>query len=331
MTDPASTSEARGQTVLAPSSDPAISLSLSERDVAQMISAAEAGRTDEATLGTGEVAARRAQVIGITGPPGSGKSTLVDVLLCQARERGLTAAVLAIDPSSDRTGGAVLGDRVRMSRHSTDPGVYIRSMATRGSTRGLAGATRDAVRVLEAAGYDVVIVETVGIGQVELDIVGLADTVAVLTIPGLGDTMQMNKAGIMEVGDVFVVNMADRPETQRTVRELRQALAIGRQHDSMPPICTTVALEGTGVVELWNELEAHHRALKASGELASRRLAHARAEFRELAQREWLRLLDDKLAATPRYEQVMTDLDNWHTTPLAAARSLLADIDHGDR
>jgi LAO/AO transport system kinase len=329
MTNPVPASS-RGQALL-PERDATPTLTLSERDVARMISAAEAGRTDEATLGTGEAAERRAQVIGITGPPGSGKSTLVDVLLSQIRGRGMTAAVLAIDPSSDRTGGAVLGDRVRMSRHSTDPGVYIRSMATRGSTRGLAAATRDAVRVVEAAGYDVVIVETVGIGQVELDIVGLADTVAVLTIPGLGDTMQMNKAGIMEVGDVFVVNMADRPETSCTVRELKQALAIGRQHDAMPPICTTVALQGEGVAELWQTLEAHHRALADSGELASRRLAHARAEFREIAQREWLRLLDAKLVATPRYQQVMDALDSWQTTPLAAARTLLADIDQGDR
>lgn len=143
---------------------------LSEREVAQLISAAEAGQAGAAVPATA-AADRRARVIGVTGPPGSGKSTLVDALVAQIRERGLTAAVLAIDPSSAQTGGAVLGDRVRMSRHSTDPGVYIRSMATRGSTRGLAGATRDAVMVLEAAGYDVVIVETVGVGQVELDIV----------------------------------------------------------------------------------------------------------------------------------------------------------------
>jgi LAO/AO transport system kinase len=302
---------------------------LSERDIARLISAAEAGRTDEAILDPDGVAARRAQVIGITGPPGSGKSTLVDVLVSQVRERGMTAAVLAIDPSSERTGGAVLGDRVRMSRHSTDPGVYIRSMATRGSTRGLAGATRDAVRVVEAAGYDVVIVETVGIGQVELDIIRLADTVAVLTVPGLGDTIQMNKAGIMEVADLFVVNMADRPETARTVRELKQALAIGRKHDAMPPICTTIAVNGTGVAELWEALETHHRALADSGELAARRLAHARAEFREVTQREWLRLLDQKLAATPCYQQVMADLDDWRTTPLDAARTLLAEITRG--
>lgn len=324
MTDPAPSSP--GQALLPERAEPPC-FRLSERAIARMISAAEAGRTDEATLGTAEVARRRARVIGITGPPGSGKSTLVDVLLSQVRAHGMTAAVLAIDPSSDRTGGAVLGDRVRMSRHSTDPGVYIRSMATRGSTRGLAGATRDAVRVVEAAGYDVVIVETVGIGQVELDIVGLADTVVVLTVPGLGDTMQMNKAGIMEVADVFVVNMADRPETARTVRELKQALAIGRQHDAMPPVCTTIAVQGEGVAELWESLDAHHRALADSGELAARRLAHARAEFREIAQREWLRLLDHKFTAAPRYEQILTDLDNWRTTPLTAARTLLAEIE----
>jgi LAO/AO transport system kinase len=313
-----------------PSAGHGVGLCLNERQVARLISAAEAGRVEETTLEDVDVSPGRAQVLGVTGPPGSGKSTLVDVLASRIREDGLTVAILAVDPSSEQTGGAVLGDRVRMSRHSTDPGVYIRSMATRGSTHGLARATRDAVRIVEAAGYDVIIVETVGVGQVELDIVQLADTVAVLTIPGLGDTMQMNKAGIMEVGDVFVVNMADRPETNRTVRELRQALAIGRQHDSMPPICTTVATDGKGVPELWAALLGQHRALAASGELATRRLAHARAEFREIAQRRWLRVLDERLRSSPRFTEVMDDLDHWRTTPQAAASSLLADLDGGN-
>lgn len=306
-------------------------LRLTERQVAQLISAAEAGRVEETVAGTADTGpVRRAHVLGITGPPGSGKSTLVDVLVSHIREQGLTAAILAVDPSSEQTGGAVLGDRVRMSRHSKDPGVYIRSMATRGSTRGLAQATRDAVRIVEAAGYDVVIVETVGVGQVELDIVQLADTVAVLTIPGLGDTMQMNKAGIMEVGDVFVVNMADRPETPRTVRELRQALAIGRQHDNMPPICTTVALQGDGVPELWAALLGHHEALAANGQLATRRLRHARSEFREVLQRRWLQTLDARLRASTRYPEVMDDLDSGRITPQAAAMTLAADLDPKD-
>lgn len=301
-------------------------LSVSERNVARLISAAEAGRVEEPPTSAAGVGDRQARVIGITGPPGSGKSTLVDVLLTHVRDRGLTAAVLAVDPSSERTGGAVLGDRVRMSRHSRDPGVYIRSLATRGSTRGLACATRDAVRIVESAGYDVVIVETVGIGQVELDIVGLADTVAVLIVPGLGDTMQMNKAGIMEVGDVFVVNMADRPETAATVRELRQVLAIGRGHGSMPTIRTTTARTGEGVAELWADLDAHHRALAADGRLAARRRAHARAEFRETVQREWLRLLDRKLAAAVNYNEILAELDDGRISPSAAARRLLAEV-----
>lgn len=325
MQTPVSVSREAASSEFAPADFPG--LSISERHVGQMISAVEAGRADDALLNIRAETGGRARVIGVTGPPGSGKSTLVDVLAAHARERGMTVAILAIDPSSDRTGGAVLGDRVRMSRHSTDLGVYIRSMATRGSTRGLAAATRDAVRIVEAAGYDVVIVETVGIGQVELDIVRLADTVAVLTVPGLGDTMQMNKAGIMEVGDVFVVNMADRPETPTTVRELRQALAIGHRHDAMPAICTTVARTGEGVGALWEALEAHHGMLVKSGDLAARRLAHARAEFREIAEREWLTWLDRGLRRAPSYETVMADLDRGLVTPWTAAERLLAELE----
>ncbi len=294
-------------------------LTLGERAVARLITAAEAGEPAASTA----IADRRAHVLGITGPPGGGKSTLVDALVGHARRLGLTVAVLAIDPTSRRTGGAVLGDRVRMSRHSTDPGVYIRSMATRGSTHGLARATRDAVRIVESAGYDLVVVETVGVGQVELDIVGLADTIVVLTIPGLGDTMQMNKAGIMEIGDVFVVNMADRPETARCIKDLRQALMIGRGGTTLPPICPTVALDGTGVAELWTAIEEHHRALVASGELAARRRSHARAELRELLERRWIAVLDAAVDRSPRFAEIATEVDAGRMTPDRAADALL--------
>lgn len=265
--------------------------SLSERQVARLISAAERGESD---LGASP-SRRRAHVVGVTGPPGSGKSTLVDVLVAEVRAGGSTVAVLAIDPSSPVTGGAVLGDRVRMSRHATDPGVYIRSMGTRGAVRGLAAAARDAVRVLDTAGYDLVVVETVGVGQVELDVMGLADTVVVVTVPGLGDTMQMNKAGLMEIADVFAVNMADRPETGRHLRELKQALAIGRRHDDMPPVCPTVALTGEGVPRLREAVLAHYAAMQQDDALVPRRRAQLAAEVRELAQAQMRFQVDAQL------------------------------------
>jgi LAO/AO transport system kinase len=296
-----------------------------ERDLARRISAIEAGDVEEFAVPVSTSA--QTHVVGVTGPPGCGKSTLVDGLISQIRASGATVAVLAVDPSSERTGGAVLGDRVRMSQHSDDPAVFIRSMATRGATRGLAAAARDAVRVLESAGYDVVIVETVGIGQVELDIVGLADTVAVLTVPGLGDIMQMTKAGVMEIGDVFVVNMADRPGRAETVRSLRQALRIRNGNaEKRPPVCETVALRGEGVAELWHTLDDHYRGSLLSGELVCRRRAHARAELFEIARREWLREFDDRLRRAPSFRRLIADIEDGRTTAREAAALLLAEM-----
>ncbi len=300
---------------------------MNERELARRISAIEAGRVDDEAVAAG-ASAKRAHIVGVTGPPGSGKSTLVDGLISEIRKGGATVAVLALDPSSDRTGGAVLGDRVRMSRHSDDAGVFIRSMATRGSRRGLAAAARDAVRVLAAAGYDVVIVETVGIGQVELDIVAVADTVALLTVPGLGDIMQMTKAGVMEIGDVFVVNMADRPGLTETLRSLRQALRLGIGHgEAPPPICPTVAVKGEGLVELWQAIDGIYRERLESGELNRRRSMQAWHEFHEIVRRDWQRRLDARLEQAPSYRRVMDDLDGGRTTPRAAAVELLDELE----
>ena len=284
----------------APAADATSRLRLTEREVARLISRAERDETfDGADLGldgdrngAGPGAVGGAHVIGVTGAPGSGKSTLVDALAREIRASGRTVAVLAVDPSSHLTGGAVLGDRVRMSSHAQDPGIYIRSMGTRGSTTGLARASRAAVRVLDAAGYDVVIVETVGVGQVELEVLTIADTVAVVLVPGLGDTMQMNKAGIMEIGDLFVVNMADRAETRAFVRELKQALALGHRHREMPPVCQTIALTGEGVDDLsrtldelaaqemntpgWSERRAQQRVQELEREIERRALGKLR-------------------------------------------------------
>lgn len=230
--------------------------------------------------------AGRARVLGLTGPPGVGKSTSTSMLVSAFRARGLRVGVLAIDPSSPFSGGALLGDRIRMHTHTVDAGVFIRSMATRGALGGLATATPQAVRVLDAAGFDVVLVETVGVGQSEVDIVALADTTVVLLAPGMGDGIQAAKAGILEVADVFVVNKADRDGTDQTVRDLKHALSLGRRERGpswRQPVVRTVATLGTGVDELLTALDGHHSWLVAQGELEARRIRRAAREIEAIA------------------------------------------------
>ena len=199
----------------------------------------------------------RAFLVGVTGPPGAGKSTLVSQLIGEWRARGREVGVLAVDPTSPYSGGALLGDRVRLQRHSADPGVFVRSMATRGQAGGLARATADAAAVLDAAGFDVVIIETVGVGQGEIDVVRLADTVVVTLVPGTGDEIQALKAGIMEIGDVFVVNKADLPGADQAVASLEAHLALAAQPAGTwhPPVLSTVGTSGEGIVDLVNMLE----------------------------------------------------------------------------
>ena len=218
-----------------------------------------------------------ARVIGLTGAPGAGKSTVTSALVTAFRARGIRTAVLAVDPTSPFTGGALLGDRIRMQDHATDPGVFIRSMGSRGQLGGLAAATPQAVRVLDAAGYPVILVETVGVGQVEVEIASEADTTVVLVVPGMGDSIQAAKAGVLEVADVLVVNKADRPDTQACVRDLRSMVALATA-DWKPPIVTTVATSGAGVDELVHQLDRHWSWLESSGERERRRLARAREE-----------------------------------------------------
>jgi LAO/AO transport system kinase len=228
----------------------------------------------------------RARVIGLTGSPGVGKSTMTGALVKAYRAQDLRVGVIAVDPSSPFTGGALLGDRVRMQDHATDEGVFIRSMASRGNLGGLAAATPQALRVLDAAGYDLVLIETVGVGQAEVDIASLADTTIVLVAPGMGDSIQAAKAGILEVADVFAVNKADRPQAQQTVRDLRNMLALGNNSDGdrwKPPIVSTVASTGEGLDELTAKLDAHWAWLGESGERDRRRQARAREEVAAIA------------------------------------------------
>jgi LAO/AO transport system kinase len=233
----------------------------------------------------------RAHVVGLTGPPGVGKSTTTSELVRVLRGQGRRVGVLAVDPSSPFSGGALLGDRVRMGEHATDDGVFIRSMATRGHLGGLAWATPHALRVLDAAGCDVVLIETVGVGQSEIEIVALADTTVVLLAPGAGDGVQAAKAGVLEVADIFVVNKADRDGADQTVRDLRRMLALGDDRDLDPsteaawrtPVRRTVAARGEGVKELVDALDAHRHWLDSSGERERRRLARAGSEIQAIA------------------------------------------------
>jgi LAO/AO transport system kinase len=229
-----------------------------------------------------------ARIIGLTGSPGVGKSTLTSALVGAFRAAGRTVAVLAVDPTSPFSGGALLGDRIRMQEHAADQGVFIRSMASRGHLGGLAASTPQAIRVLDAAGFELIIIETVGVGQAEVAIASLADSVVVLLAPGMGDAIQAAKAGILEVADLFVVNKADKPDAQQVVRDLRNMIALAdrTEGDWKPPIVSTVATKGAeseGIQELVSRLNQHWSWLSDTGELKHRRLARAREELTALA------------------------------------------------
>ncbi|MBA3286955.1 MAG: methylmalonyl Co-A mutase-associated GTPase MeaB, partial [Acidimicrobiia bacterium] len=281
------------------------------------------GARDVARLATPQSGA--ASTVGITGAPGSGKSTLTSAVVGHLRERGDEVAVLAVDPSSPFTGGAILGDRVRMQDHATDVGVFIRSMATRGHLGGLALATPEAVRLLDALGYRTIVIETVGVGQVEVEVAAAADTTVVVVTPGWGDSVQANKAGLMEVADVFVVNKADRRGADGTRRDLEQMLDLAGHRaagDWRPPILATVATSGDGVPELWAAVEAHQRHAAASGERDRRRQVRLTNELREILTRRFEERARDRLgdAAWQDLEQRVLDRE---VDPWSAADQLL--------
>ncbi len=270
-----------------------------------------------------------AHTVGLTGAPGAGKSTLTSALVSVLRERDLAVAVLAIDPSSPFTGGAILGDRVRMGDHSLDPSVFIRSMATRGHLGGLTLATPEAVRVLDACGFGWVLVETVGVGQVEVEVAGATDTTVVVVNPGWGDAVQANKAGLLEVADVFVINKADRDGVRDTRRDLEQMLdltATDGEGSWRPPVLETVATTGAGVAEVWEAVGRHQAWLTADGRLQERRSARLREEL-SLVVAHRLRRRAESLLADGELTTLEDDVAAHRLDPWAAADRVVGPLD----
>ncbi|HKD89506.1 MAG TPA: methylmalonyl Co-A mutase-associated GTPase MeaB [Streptosporangiaceae bacterium] len=267
----------------------------------------------------------RAHILGLTGAPGVGKSTVTGGLVRHYRNEGLRVGVLAVDPSSPFSGGALLGDRVRMQEHATDDEVFIRSMASRGHLGGLSVATPQALRILDAAGFDVVLIETVGVGQAEVEIASLADSALVVVAPGLGDSIQAAKAGILEIADVFVVNKSDRPGAQEVVRDLRTMLAMANYEasDWKPPIVSTTAATGDGIGDLAAAIGKHRRWIADSGLLAERRRARAREEISAIALAE----LRGRIGALPgesRLDELAESVSSGELDPYSAADELIS-------
>jgi len=265
--------------------------------------------------------------VGITGAPGAGKSTLTSAVIKHLRSMQLEIAVLAIDPSSPFTGGAILGDRVRMQDHATDPGVFIRSMATRGHLGGLSLSTPEAIRMLDAVGRQWILVETVGVGQVEVEIAGKADTTVVVLNPGWGDSVQANKAGLMEIADIFVINKADRKGVEETRRDIEQMLELSDlAHDAWrPPIIATVGNTGEGVTQLWDAVVEHRSIIETSGELQKRRDFRLREELREIVARR-LELRAREICTGDQWETLQTGVLDRSLDPWSAADEMLKGV-----
>jgi LAO/AO transport system kinase len=266
----------------------------------------------------------RARIVGITGSPGSGKSTLVAALAKHYRRQEKRVGIVAVDPTSPFSGGAILGDRIRMSELYTDRGVFIRSMATRGFLGGLAKATNDVVDILDASGFDIVLVETVGVGQDEVEVIRTVQTNMVVLVPGMGDDIQAIKAGIMEIGDIFVVNKADRPGADKTVTEVTMMMSLVEEHgDWVPPIVKTVASLGKGVDELDAAIAKHFDYLAASGELDRRNRERVRIRIETLLKEKFMGRL---LGVTDDYEQILDDVLHKRNNPHDAAEGVLSRV-----
>jgi LAO/AO transport system kinase len=296
--------------------------------LARLLSLIERGDDDARTIGRlAHPESGSGYTIGLTGAPGAGKSTLTSAVIGHLRSLDLELAVLAIDPSSPFTGGAILGDRVRMQDHATDPGVYIRSMATRGHLGGLSLATPEAVRLLDAVGRKWILVETVGVGQVEVEVAGKADTTVVVVNPGWGDSVQANKAGLMEIADVFVINKADRKGVDETTRDLMQMLDLSDLPPEAwrPPIVPTVATSGEGIDHLWDAVQAHRAFSSSSGELARRRDFRMREELREIVTQR-LGQKARQICTGQRWDELTDEVVARHTDPWSAADEMLSGI-----
>ena len=268
----------------------------------------------------------RTFAVGITGPPGVGKSTLISALVRPIRERGLTVGVISVDPSSPFSHGALLGDRIRLADHFLDPGVFIRSMGTRGHLGGLAEATLQALLILDAGGKDIVFLETVGTGQSEVEIIDVADTVLLVLMPGSGDSVQALKAGIMEIPDVIAVNKKEHPAAKTMLNEVRSILALDLESDRRPPIVLTEAVTGEGVSELWDEIAGHRDYLVSNGLLDERRRRNLASEVFAVASARAKAHLERTVANDPELQRLLDEVQRRELDPLTAVRAIMIQV-----
>ncbi len=268
----------------------------------------------------------RAYAVGMTGPPGVGKSSLVSALVRHVRARGQTVGVISVDPSSPFTKGALLGDRIRLADHFLDPGVFIRSMGTRGHPGGLAEATLQAALVLDASGKDLVFVETVGTGQAEVGIATIADTIVLALMPGSGDSIQALKAGIMEIPDVIAVNKRDHPAASTMVSEVQSILALGSERDRRPPVVLTEAVRGEGIEELWDAIEGHRRYLEEHGLLRERRARNLAGEVFAVATARAKTELESAVAGDEELRRLLAAVERRELDPLSAVREIMEKV-----